>query len=209
MIKEFTNEAMKRLMNQLITSTNEVSTRQNLTMSYSGVYEKADVCHRLLLDKGRNYIFEPHNSYLDMQKAQIKSSQIEFNKCIEDFETIFTLAKKSHFVVFNQQNITGLKSVADIFNKSYLYIPLERFCKHIVSFKSSLGMNPIEIMLYFKFLDDYPNAFNIDQSYVVNLYKNTRISVFTLQEAQLALNGLLDINNLDQPMDLSITQRLS
>ena len=101
--------------------------------------------------------------------------------------------RKSHFCCFNHANTAGLKSILDIHNKNHLGIFADRFCQHVVNLKSSLGMQQHEILPYFTFLNQHELDFSANNSCVLNLYQNHKISLFSVQEVQNALKILVGV----------------
>lgn len=201
------NKDVQDLINQLFISIKKMTEIKRIKPTHSGVYDQVDACHRLFLNGSRNFIFEFYNNTEQMQKEMALPNKLQLLQQLQNpqFEHLVSVSKRSHFNCFNYLDNIAVKAMTDFNEKSYLYIPLDRFSDHIINYHSTLGICHFELMQYFNFLDLYYQNSNYDHCFIINLYKNSRFSVFTLAEVQSALNEFLTTQN--QPMDLSITGR--
>lgn len=207
MLYKNVNPNVQNLISQLLISIKKMTKYKKVKTTHSGVYNQADTSHRLFLNGSRNFIFEFYDNPEQMKKEMALPSKVHLLQQLHNtqFEHLVSTSKKSHFNCFYYLDNIAVKAITDYNDKSYLYIPLNRFCDHIINFQSTLGLCHFELMLYFNFLDLHYHQSNNENCFIINLYKNTRISVFTLSEVQSALNEFLTVQN--QPMDLSITGR--
>jgi len=199
-----TEKYLLQIINCLKKSISKQQTHSALKVRHSGIYQRADICQRLLLADSRNFILELYPNYQSMKQAA-SSDEKSLIKNKQHPQMAF-ISRKGHFAFFDCFGSLGVKSFIDIEGGSYFYIPLQRFCEHITHYQSSLGMKHIEIMQYINYLNLYVESKAQDHCYVLNLYKNNRINCFSYDEVLSALTAHIDLSISAINNDLTITQ---